>query len=183
MEILEQKCRTCDITKPISEYHKNKTYSSGFSSECKECRNLAHREWYNSNKSTVLEKQKVYEATNKEIIAKRKKLYIENNQERIYSNNKIWKRNNLSKNASYTAKRRASLKFCTPKWLTEEQKSEILKFYNLSYLLTESTGVKHHVDHIEPINGENFTGLHVPWNLQVIPHYENESKGNKLVTT
>jgi hypothetical protein len=35
------------------------------------------------------------------------------------------------------------------------------------------------VDHEIPLQGENISGLHVPWNLQVIPASKNQSKGNK----
>lgn len=64
-------------------------------------------------------------------------------------------------------------KQCTPSWLTEEQKAEINSFY-----YNRQRGYE--VDHIVPLNGEQVTGLHVPWNLQYLTQADNRSKGNKL---
>jgi hypothetical protein len=67
----------------------------------------------------------------------------------------------------------------TPNWLTEEHNNEIQQFYWLAKDLQAITGETYHVDHIVPLKGENVCGLHVPWNLQVLPADINLSKGNK----
>lgn len=68
----------------------------------------------------------------------------------------------------------------TPKWLSFSQKLEIECFYYKAMRYEEETGIKYHVDHIVPLNGKNVSGLHVPWNLQIIPAKENLSKGNNF---
>jgi 5-methylcytosine-specific restriction endonuclease McrA len=68
----------------------------------------------------------------------------------------------------------------TPPWLTEIQKMQIAWFYSAAKMMTETSGKKHHVDHIHPLQGDGFTGLHVPWNLRIINAVDNIQKGNKL---
>lgn len=84
------------------------------------------------------------------------------------------------KEAANAAKRRAEKKQRTPKWLTKTNYQQIDIFYAAAAALTKEFGISMEVDHIIPLNGKNVSGLHVPWNLQVITEKENSRKGNKL---
>lgn len=65
----------------------------------------------------------------------------------------------------------------TPKWADHAAIAEI---YRERDRITAETGIPHHVDHIYPIAGETVCGLHVHWNMRVIPASENIKKGAKV---
>lgn len=67
----------------------------------------------------------------------------------------------------------------TPPWLTEEHLEQMENLYIHAKIVEDFTGEKQHVDHIEPLQGKDRCGLHVPWNLQVLPALENLKKGNR----
>jgi 5-methylcytosine-specific restriction endonuclease McrA len=66
----------------------------------------------------------------------------------------------------------------TPKWLNENQLLEIKEFYIVAAELSWLSEGGLEVDHIVPLQGKNVSGLHVPWNLQIIPTRANQIKGN-----
>jgi hypothetical protein len=92
-----------------------------------------------------------------------------------------YKAANPHKSAALLAKRRAAKKQRTPPWLNSDQLWMIEEAYELAAMRSTITGFVWHVDHICPLQGKEVSGLHVPWNLQVIPWRDNVSKGNKLL--
>lgn len=91
-----------------------------------------------------------------------------------------WQKNNPEKHCANQAKRRSTKIKRTPNWLTKEHFQEINFFYDLAKELTKNTKIEHHVDHIIPLNGKTVSGLHVPWNLQVLTKEQNLRKGNSM---
>ena len=53
--------------------------------------------------------------------------------------------------------------------------------YNLTGFRRKQNGCGWQVDHIEPLKGEKICGLHVPWNLHVIPSIVNQAKSTLIV--
>jgi hypothetical protein len=82
--------------------------------------------------------------------------------------------------------RRAGIR--CPKWArTPEFERMFLRVYmkaakyNLTGFRRKQNGCGWHVDHIEPLKGEKVCGLHVPWNLHVIPSVVNQAKSTLIV--
>lgn len=138
---------------------------------------------------------KKYREDNKEHLSELNKRWRRENSEKLkeyyrlrYLENKEYNRekgkehyqNNKAEYLYYSRTRKASQKQRTPPWLSKEQKKKILAFYREAKRLYEETGVKYHVDHIVPLQGEFVSGLHVPWNLQLLTEYENISKNNSF---
>lgn len=92
-----------------------------------------------------------------------------------------WAKRNPDKCNAKQMKYKVSKKNRTPPWLTKDHLKQIEEFYTRAKIAEDFTGVKYDVDHIEPIQGKDICGLHVPWNLQLLPKKENMKKGNRRV--
>jgi hypothetical protein len=121
---------------------------------------------YSENKDDVLNKNKQYYLENKETILISKKTYKQKNRARYTA---------LGRHRELCKSQR------TPSWLSVEQKNQIFGLYKKANELGKTKNIKYHVDHIVPLCGKTVSGLHVPWNLQVIPATENMKKYNKLL--
>lgn len=136
--------------------------------------------WREANPEQVKTYKKAWKEANKEREKVNKKAYYEENKEQHKENMKAYAKANRDKCNAIAAKRRSKKLNATPKWLTEQQLAEIEAFYTKAKELEKETNIKHHVDHIVPLQGKLVSGLHVPWNLQILTATENISKGNKL---
>lgn len=65
----------------------------------------------------------------------------------------------------------------TPIWADTEK---IKQIYLKSIQLSETTGIKHEVDHIIPLTNKLVCGLHVENNLQILTFAENRKKRNRF---
>ena len=168
-------CTKCGIEKPLSGFNKFKRGNFGVRSECKECRKKYRQE----NREAISEYNKKYQEENREAISEYYRKYQEENREATLEYARKYRQKNPHKMRAKEAKRRATKLQATPKWLTEEQNKAIQEVYTHARECEMLTGDEYHVDHIVPLQGENICGLHVPWNLQVLPSDLNQSKSNK----
>lgn len=90
-----------------------------------------------------------------------------------------WKENNPDVVRAHIAQKRRRLRTATPRLLSQKHRKQIRDLFIVAYTLSRNTGVTYSVDHIIPLVGDGICGLHVPWNLQVIPLLENCRKGTR----
>jgi hypothetical protein len=151
--------------------------------------------YYETNKDRIKANVKAYRETNPDKVKASKKAYIEANPDKVKAIKKAWQQANKDKvkaikkawekanpgkmNALW-AKRKAQKLKATPPWLTDDHLAEIQEWYTIAKDLQWLSEEPLQVDHIVPLQGKHVCGLHVPWNLQILPKSENISKGNKF---
>jgi hypothetical protein len=125
-------------------------------------------------------RKKEWNDKNREKIRKQSRDNYRKNSEKYKERTAKYRKENSDKVRFWNANRKSRVKKATPKWLTKEHKAEILNFYIKAKELEEKTGKKHHVDHVYPLQGLYCSGLHVPWNLQILTAEDNLKKSNKI---
>lgn len=108
----------------------------------------------------------------------REQKYRDSHKEETKLRGKIWREENPHKNAEKSRRYFARKNERQPPWI-EDYKEEVLVFYAEAKKLEEKDGIKRHVDHIYPLKGKRSSGLHVPWNLQILTAEENLRKQAK----
>lgn len=165
-----KKCYCCKELKYFVDFSINRTKSDGYATECKICKRLQDKNSSPERKEKARIRSSLW--------------YYENREKALLANkprSAKWAIDNKDKNCAKSAKYRASKYSATPPWLTIDDLKQIEIEYSLAQWTSSVMNSVYHVDHIIPLQGKLVCGLHVPWNLQVIPAVTNISKGNRIV--
>lgn len=171
-------CTYCSVTKPFEAFYASSRLKSGYMSHCKECELKRCKQKNELHRETRLIKAKIWRDNNKEKQLAAIKAWREKNPGRYEEAVKNWAKNNPDKVNAKWMKRDSAKKNRTPSWLTPDELWMIEQAYDIAALRTKMLGINFHVDHIIPLQGKTVSGLHVPWNLQVITAKENQIKSN-----
>lgn len=173
-------CRTCDFIRDIEEFVKCSRSPTGLSGICKPCKREEQKAWRVANSQCNRSHQERYRIQNREKVKQADRRWRQANPDTawltLFRSRMKHRDRRVARKALYEARKRRAC----PTWLSAAQHKEIQDFYTLARLMSEATGIVHHVDHIVPLRGRNVRGLHVPWNLQVLTATENRRKGNTL---
>lgn len=101
--------------------------------------------------------------------------YYQQNKKFVLLRCSEYKKSNKGRVAATNAARKILKLMAFPKWVNRQ---DIVAIYAESQRKSLLTNIPHVVDHIWPLQGKGFVGLHVPWNLRVITNVENIRKHN-----
>lgn len=150
-------------------------------SPCRVCHYAATRAYAKKNPERTAAYKKKYAEGNKERRRETCRRYRTDRADRAKASADKWRAANKGKTRAQVRKRQARLAQACPSWLSDEQYLEIQRLYTEAFQRELADGVKYEVDHIEPLQGEDRCGLHVLWNLRIVPRTVNRVKGNKPI--
>lgn len=162
-------CWKCNTIKSKESFGFNKAKVDGLTSECRDCKRQQDRQYAAQNREAAKQRASEWYYKNYKYARERQNEY-----------GRGWKKHNSDKHAANQGKRRSFKVNATPCWLTKSHLLQMQCKYSLAKMFSKETGTQYHVDHIIPLKGKTVCGLHVPWNLRVIPATENLCKSNKI---
>lgn len=171
-------CCKCEVAKPLSAFGRLSEAKDGLTYACLDCTRAKMAAWRSANKERDRAAKYRWAEKNRDYNKERGKVYYAENKEAHRARCDDWAKRNKPKVAEKFAKRRAAKRSAMPNWLSAIERAQIQEMYDVAAAKTMQTGIKHHVDHIHPLQGRGFNGLHVPWNLRVIEAHENHVKLN-----
>ena len=206
-DIPKKRCSKCGETKPLSEYHKEKSHKDGRRSDCKDCKNKAKNERRVANPEKARKRERELWAANPERgrarVRKWKAAYPEKNRQQVrrwsashpekkhknsqdwYTNNleraienaHKWKAGNIEKVRNYKREHRAR-KRQNGGQITIAEWQEYLDRYGYKCLCCGRDDVKLTHDHIVPLK---LGGPNTIENSQLLCQSCNSKKGLKII--
>lgn len=177
-------CAKCGVSKLHAAFPKRRGSSGdrfGLGSRCNECERPRRREWHTRNPERTKANRRNWVIANKDhISAYAKGKHAANPSLRAVRFRKWAQQRGSAHHAAKQMARNAGKKKASPRWLTAVHKAQIEEFYEVAEARRMQTGIEYHVDHIYPLKGGTFRGLHVPWNLQVLEAVANVAKKNRV---
>ena len=167
-------CNKCLVCKPTTDFYKKSTSKDGLFWWCRECHKV-----YVKGKYAKAYANPEFQAHEQQRI---KQFYAANAEKKKVSD-KRYATNNAGKISAKVRKYKYT-KICrTPNWLGADELWMMEQAYELAALRTKLFGFAWHVDHVIPLQGKLVSGLHTPYNLQVIPGRDNMSKSNRFTVS
>lgn len=154
----------------------SKNYTSCY--KCVQCKKDWELQWRLSNPQKIKTIQQKERTKNTVAYTERSRNYMERKGAKyMYELRSTYRQNNMGRVINHANARRIKKLRATPKWYNAD---ECRLVYEAAQLLTNNTGISHHVDHIIPIVSHLVCGLHCVDNLQILPASENLEKSNKF---
>jgi len=168
-------CTICSKAEPEVAFERHRR-------QCKPCRATYHHSkkvaWYARNREYALSKTKDWRQQNLERKRDYRKAEYARNKDAAKLAAKEYRKAHPAKVNHWSRMKQCAKANRTPIWMTTEDKWVISEIYELAKLRTQCTGINWQVDHIIPLRGKTVSGLHIPYNLQVIPEQMNKVKRN-----
>lgn len=161
-KLVSRTCSKCMVVKEVCDFSVSKGKYLGYYPVCKPCLSLEYKERYAGDVEGYSEKNR---------------LRYSNNSEPTKARSKKWRQDNPEVYNEYMYARERDKR---QRILTKEYLPEIRRVYEECRHISESTQEDLSVDHIIPLKGKNVSGLHVPWNMQILKASHNKKKNNKF---
>jgi hypothetical protein len=170
-------CTVCGTIKAVAAFEPQRR-------QCIDCRKAIMKtnraKYYARTRESALANIKEWRKNNEERRRAVRKAEYEKNADIARQAARKYRQENKAKVNAWSRKHQLARTRRTPLWLSADDHWMIEQAYELAQLRSNLFGFEWQVDHVVPLQGKLVSGLHTPYNLQVIPARDNRSKSNRF---